>query len=240
MENTKFPLYIHIAELIQEMTRTLNEGDKLPSEHSLIEQFGCSRSTVRMAIDVLASKGLIIRKHGIGSIVSKPRLHYFHQEYISFTEQVEARGLQVKTVVKSVSTTDKKSLIAKFESDKSFPLMNKLVVIERYRFVSGQLAIVEYTHLPISYKSAVDVSSIESQGLYRTLSQQGLLDDFSAEEKLTPIILPEEIMKDFNKPACTPMMLIERASHNRLGMFEYTKSIIDSELFSFYRSIRSA
>ena len=239
MESVKIPLYIHVSELIQEITRTLNEGDKLPSEHSLIAKFGCSRSTVRMAIDVLVSKGLIIRKHGIGSIVSKPRWHYFHQEYISFTEQVEVRGLQAKTVVKSISTTNEKAVIAKFKSDKNYPLIKRLIIIERYRFVSSQLAIVEYTYLPLSYKSVVDVSSIESQGLYRTLSQQGLLEDFRAKEKLTPIILPKDIMDDFNKSFRTPMMLIERTSHNSLGMFEYTKSIIDPEFFSFYRSIRN-
>lgn len=236
----KQPLYVHISEKIQEIIRRLDEGDKLPSEPTLIEQFGCSRSTVRMAIDVLAAKGLIVRKQGVGNIVTKPRLQYYNQEYMSFTEQVEARGLETKTIVKSVKTTADLSVLCKFESDKSFPLINELLVIERFRYVEGHLAIIEYTYLPAIYKHAVNVESIEQNGLYRTLSEHGFLEDFHANEKLTPVILPEHLLEDFSKPPYTPMMLVERTSQNRFGMFEYTKSIIDAEYFSFYRSIKSA
>lgn len=236
----KVPLYIHISELIRGMARTLGEGDKLPSEHVLIERFGCSRSTVRKAIDELVSKGEIIRKQGIGNLVSKPRLHYFHQEYISFTEQVEARGLQATTSVKSISTTKDQSILTKFESDKSFALITELVVIERYRFVDHQLAIVEYTYLPSSYKDAVDVVSIEANGLYRTLAKKGLIENFSAEEKLTPVNIPESLISQFGTTKCSPLMQIERISKSSLGMFEYTKSLINTDFFSFYRSIRTA
>ncbi len=76
----KQPLYVLVAEKLQQIVRELKEGDRLPSEPNLIEQFGCSRSTVRMAIDLLASKGLIERKQGLGNFVTRPRLQYYNQE----------------------------------------------------------------------------------------------------------------------------------------------------------------
>lgn len=48
---------------------TLAEGDRLPSENELTEQFGVSRITTKKALNMLAEKGYIIRRAGLGSFV---------------------------------------------------------------------------------------------------------------------------------------------------------------------------
>ncbi|MDD6034724.1 MAG: GntR family transcriptional regulator [Lachnospiraceae bacterium] len=45
-------------------------GDKLPSEHSLAEQFDTSRQTVRHATEELVQRGLLTRQRGSGTYVS--------------------------------------------------------------------------------------------------------------------------------------------------------------------------
>jgi len=50
----------------------LNQGDALPTEQTLCDQFGVSRITVRRALADLASAGLIERRHGVGSFVLEP------------------------------------------------------------------------------------------------------------------------------------------------------------------------
>jgi len=50
------------------------EGDRLPNEKQLCEQYGVSRITVRRAIKELAKEGLIEVKHGKGTFVSKEKL----------------------------------------------------------------------------------------------------------------------------------------------------------------------
>jgi len=54
-------------------------GDKLLSEHELAARHSLSRQTVRQALSVLESEGLIERRHGSGSIVkeqtSAPTIH---------------------------------------------------------------------------------------------------------------------------------------------------------------------
>ncbi|CAN5726042.1 GntR family transcriptional regulator [soil metagenome] len=47
----------------------LAEGDPLPTEQSLCEQFGVSRITVRRALADLAEQGYIERRQGVGSFV---------------------------------------------------------------------------------------------------------------------------------------------------------------------------
>lgn|GEM_PF-2332212 len=53
--------------------RGLRPGDRLPTEHELARQLGVSYVTVRRANDILAKDGLIVREHGRGTFVAKPR-----------------------------------------------------------------------------------------------------------------------------------------------------------------------
>ena len=48
---------------------TLKPGDKLPSEHTLSEQFETSRQTVRHATEELVQRGLLVRQRGSGTFI---------------------------------------------------------------------------------------------------------------------------------------------------------------------------
>lgn len=59
----------HIARGIQ--TGHWAVGDRLPSEHELVEQFGVSRMTVNRALRELTTEGLITRVAGVGTFVAE-------------------------------------------------------------------------------------------------------------------------------------------------------------------------
>lgn len=47
-------------------------GEQLPSERELVEHYGVSRPTVRDAVDILRSEGLVTSEHGRGVFVRPP------------------------------------------------------------------------------------------------------------------------------------------------------------------------
>ncbi|MBC2885533.1 FadR family transcriptional regulator [Ochrobactrum sp. CM-21-5] len=51
---------------------TLSPGQKIPTEHSLAQSFGVSRSVIREAIAQLRNEGLVETRQGVGAFVTEP------------------------------------------------------------------------------------------------------------------------------------------------------------------------
>lgn len=67
------PAYRRIADSLRHAIEagTLVGGDQLPTEQELAEQWGSSRSTVREAIRILVTRGLVEARPGQGTFVTK-------------------------------------------------------------------------------------------------------------------------------------------------------------------------
>ncbi|WP_329023332.1 GntR family transcriptional regulator [Streptomyces sp. NBC_00690] len=67
--------YERIAEQLRQRIRAgeLEAGQRLPAETALAQEYKSSLPTMRDALALLLSEGLIDKKHGIGNFVRKPR-----------------------------------------------------------------------------------------------------------------------------------------------------------------------
>lgn len=67
-------------------------GHRIPFEHELAEQYGCSRMTVNKAMTQLARDGLIERRRRSGSFVAQPRSQAAILEIHDIRTEVQALG----------------------------------------------------------------------------------------------------------------------------------------------------
>ncbi len=102
---TPLPLYFQISELLrlQMQTRKMRQGDLLTTDERIQEEFRVSRATARKAIDELVDEGLVERVTGKGTFVIEPRLQVPLPAMLSFTEELERRGMRPSTRVVSVA-----------------------------------------------------------------------------------------------------------------------------------------
>lgn len=70
--NNPLPLYYQVYQSILERIQggEFSEGDLLPPERRLVEEYGASRITIVKALDMLENDGFIDRQHGRGTFVA--------------------------------------------------------------------------------------------------------------------------------------------------------------------------
>jgi GntR family histidine utilization transcriptional repressor len=67
-------------------------GDRIPTEHELMQSYGCARMTVHKAISDLVERGLIVRRKKAGSFVARPHVQTAVLEIPDIAAVVAARG----------------------------------------------------------------------------------------------------------------------------------------------------
>jgi len=67
-------------------------GHRIPFEHELTAQYGCSRMTVNRALGPLAESGLIERRRKVGTFVARPKTHSLVLDVPDIAAEVIARG----------------------------------------------------------------------------------------------------------------------------------------------------
>ena len=89
------PLYSQIVGIVKRnlSAGTLTAGELLPSEAEFCRAFDVSRSTVRQAIGILESEGLVVRRQGRGTFVAAPKVRRRTENVYSFTNEISAMGM---------------------------------------------------------------------------------------------------------------------------------------------------
>jgi GntR family transcriptional regulator, histidine utilization repressor len=68
-------------------------GTRVPVEHELMADYGCSRMTVSKVLSALATRGLINRRRGAGSEVAAPRADRAVLEIRDFAKEAARTGI---------------------------------------------------------------------------------------------------------------------------------------------------
>lgn len=99
-------------------------GYRIPFEHELTEQYSCSRMTVNKALTQLAKAGMIVRKRGSGSFVSKPQSQTAVLEIQDIRAEVEQLGLPYRyELQKNIRRKSTASDSKKLDIERSTPLL---------------------------------------------------------------------------------------------------------------------
>ncbi|WP_040207286.1 GntR family transcriptional regulator [Neobacillus jeddahensis] len=141
-EESGIPLYYQIKELIREGIDNgeWKSGDKIPNEVDLAKDFMVSRSTIRQAILELVNEGILTRKKGVGTFVSKPK---FEGNFISLSYPEELGNKHTPISIKVIEGTPGKFKALNIKDNE------KVYEIIRLRLFNEEPAAIEQSYIPV-------------------------------------------------------------------------------------------
>ena len=98
--------YREIERFLRSQVEGARPGAPLPSEAELCERFSVSRMTVRQALQELTNDGLVERRRGQGTFVAHRPVHRRPGVFLSFTEEMNRRGVQASSRLLSAGMDD--------------------------------------------------------------------------------------------------------------------------------------
>ena len=166
------PLYHQLSEQLADAVDTgvLKPGDAFENELALADRLELSRPTVRRAIVELVTRGLLVRRRGIGTTVAKEVIHR-RNELTSLHDDLRAAGREPLTQVLAFDTS---VVDAQASGVLGLEPGTKLVYLERLRSVQeGPMAVLRNWLAP-SWAD-LPLEDLATQGLYNLMRRRGVI-----------------------------------------------------------------
>ena len=128
------PLHLQAEEILRRLIETeeYKNGKLLPNEVELSEQLHISRNTLRQAINRLVFEGLLTRKKGVGTKVSRKGVVGGVQNWLSFSQEMKMLGIVIRNFELHISSkTPNEEIRNFFNMDPKSG--QRCVVLERVR-----------------------------------------------------------------------------------------------------------
>ena len=134
----------HVRELIN--SDSLKEGDLIPSEKQLSEEFNVTRMTVRSALNNLVKEGYITRQRGVGSIVIANNIYDNISSVSGFTKEMESKGYKVSNILVSLEIVQADENLS---SKLNISLEENVWEIKRVRLANDARVSYMITYMPV-------------------------------------------------------------------------------------------
>lgn len=169
-------LYADIYKKLEEKIKNMSVGEKLPSERTMVQEYGVSRNVLREALVLLSERGLIEIRPGKGSYVTNKQKASFAKHFGSFLEEDRESQMQVLEVreVLELAMFEKAALNA---TDEDIRIMEDIYrQMERNQSVGAGYGELDLKlHMQIARATHNEIFPILVRTLYESSGQQIIL-----------------------------------------------------------------
>lgn len=147
----------------------LKEGDRLPAERQLAEEFGVQRDTVRCALDFLLNKGVIIKRPRQGYYVAQKKIEINLNNFGSILKEVERVGFSNRALLLSYEMI---SMGEKLSDITHLPVGTLCYQIFRIRYGIDKPISIERSYLITEHVPGLRRDELEKQPLISLLKSR--------------------------------------------------------------------
>ena len=218
-----------VSELL-DLAQTLPTGSAIPSERDLAGRYGVSRMTLRQAIEDLVRDGYLIRRHGAGTFVGKPKIAK-QFSITSFSEDMNARGLAASSRVLSIRRGPAGARLA---GRLQVPPDEVVLVVTRLRLADDEPMALEWLHVPDRLVPGLTEADLERESFYRILADiYGIAID-GGHQTIEPTVTDQEESRLLGVALHSPALFVERvawtAKHEPV---EFVRSLYRGDRYKF-------
>jgi GntR family transcriptional regulator len=230
--NSWQPLYSQISEQIrQRIENELAPGDQLPSENELMDGFGVSRNTARLAVDLLIKQGLAQRVKGRGTYVTPQRWQFGLYRLVSFSEETRNRGMQP-----SSRLIDLRQIVPSSKILKALNLQpgSEVYAVERLRLADDKPMAINNSFLPLDICPGLDQEDLSSGSIYKLIEEKYRLQIGYAQQVLKPVIASRVEADLLQMKTGGPLLLVEGTTYLVDGRpLEYNRLLYRGDRYEF-------
>lgn len=223
------PLYQKLRRLIEDAVSTgrLKHGDALPAERDIADAAAISRVTVRKAIDDLVEQGLLVRRRGSGTFVTKPvpKMQQPLTRLTSFTEDMRRRGM-----VAGSRWLERGLNFPTPEETMALGLAGgaRVARIARLRTADGMPIALERTSLPDDILP--EPEKVEGS-LYLNLGERGIRP-VRANQRISAVLLSDEESELLEVAAKSAALSVQRIAYLDTGrVMEVSRALYRSDAY---------
>ena len=227
------PLYVQLMEELETSIRNgvYKPGDKIMTEAEMAREYGVSLITVRKAVGSLMEKGLVVRKQGKGTFVTKPKYSRNMKKLQSFTEMCEQMGVKpgAQVLENRLIMADKKV------ADRlGIEPGSNVVYISRLRLADGEPVQVEKSYFPLKYAFLLE-EDLNDGSMFECLKEKAGAKVASSEKmiELCRATAEEAALMDVKKGDY--LLFVKSTAYDENGEPMYAGiQLINGDRFSLY------
>lgn len=227
------PLYVQLMEELETSIRNgvYKPGDKIMTEAEMAKEYGVSLITVRKAVGSLMEKGLVVRKQGKGTFVTKPKYSRNMKKLQSFTEMCEQMGVKpgAQVLENRLIMADKKV------ADRlGIEPGSNVVYISRLRLADGEPVQVEKSYFPLKYAFLLE-EDLNNGSMFECLKEKAGAKVASSEKmiELCRATAEEAALMDVKKGDY--LLFVKSTAYDENGEPMYAGiQMINGDRFSLY------
>lgn len=196
----------------------------IPDEISLAKEFNCSRMTMKRALDILVSEGLLYRKRGHGtfivqSAIQNNKVNVVTNEAMGLTNLLKDKNVKSK-IIKFEVQFPSEDICAHLAIDSKTPVY----YIIRLRIVDGEPYVLEKTYMPVTIIPGINDEILNGSIYDYIMNKLGLT--IAGSHRIIRACKPDDL--DYEHLACElndPILEVEHIGFLNNGIpFEYSFS----------------
>jgi GntR family transcriptional regulator len=233
VEGASLPVYHQLYAILRQQIKdgAFDGAEPLPPEMALCETYKVSRVSVRRALKMLETEGLVVRRHGVGTFAastggaSAPRIG----------------GLIDNLITLGLETTAK---LLVFEADAVLPGFASAALnmqpesrgthIERLRFYKGKPLSLTNIYLPSRLSALIRRADIDDRPVIRILEAAGLRA-MTAEQTISAVVADADTANKLRVGVGSPLIRMQKTVFDRDGVaFEYQRGLYNPDHYEYH------